>query len=243
MFADSDASLRGTVTCSSLRSVLAHIQASAWPADLVCVTGDLIQDDSAGAYANFRDLLSPLGLPIHCVPGNHDVRSLMRSALSNSPFHYCQALAIGNWLLIGIDTCTPNSAGGRISDAEFARLESQLTSTDAEHVMIFMHHPPIDMGSRWLDSVGLENAAAFLHLIAGHSRVRLAIFGHVHQSIDQMHSGVRIIGTPSTCRQFLPGSDDFAVDDNPPAYRRIELRADGGITEELFWVEQGAANV
>jgi hypothetical protein len=31
-------------------------------------------------------------------------------------------------------------------------------------------------------------------------------------------------------------SDEFAVDDNPPAYRRIELHDDGNHDNELIWV-------
>ena len=66
--------------------------------------------------------------------------------------------------------------------------------------------------------------------------MRGLLFGHVHQALDQTHRGIRVLGTPSTCRQFLPDSDDFALDDRPPAYRRIALLADGGIDEELIWV-------
>ena len=51
-----------------------------------------------------------------------------------------------------------------------------------------------------------------------------------------MHHGVRILGTPSTCRQFKPHSDDFAVDDKPPAYRRISLHENGDVETELIWV-------
>ena len=45
-----------------------------------------------------------------------------------------------------------------------------------------------------------------------------------------------IIATPSACRQFAPGSATFAVDDNPPAYRRITLLDDGSFDTELIWV-------
>lgn len=236
MFADSAASLRGTVTLSSLQQVLEHIDAAAWPADIVAMTGDLIQDDSRGAYAHVRALLAPLGVPIHCVPGNHDVRSLMREELSEPPFFYCDSTEIGNWLITGIDSCMSGTAAGCIDDDELRRLEAQLTDNAAEHVLICLHHPPLQVGSKWLDSVGLENADDFLELIARFPNVRAAIFGHVHQAFDAMHGSVRIIGTPSTCRQFMIGSDEFAVDNNPPAYRRLTLHGDGRIEDELIWL-------
>ena len=67
-------------------------------------------------------------------------------------------------------------------------------------------------------------------------RVRATVFGHVHQEYDDDYEGIRILATPSTCRQFKPGSDKFAVDDKPPAYRHITLGADGSVETELIWV-------
>ena len=70
--------------------------------------------------------------------------------------------------------------------------------------------------------------------MAGNDKVRGVIFGHVHQAFDEDYRGRRIIGTPSTCRQFKPRADDFEVDDRPPAYRQITLAADGSIDAELI---------
>ncbi len=237
LFADAEGELRGTRTDASLRAVIDHFVRSGWPADIVAVTGDIIQDDSAAAYDRFRDILTSIGLPVHCVPGNHDVRPLMREALDSPPYHYCQSVRLDNWLVTGIDSCIDNDAGGRISDEELLRLRGILETTDAEHVAVCLHHPPLPLGSRWLDTVGLYNGEAFLDLVAGAGNVRAALFGHVHQPFDVDHRSVRVIGTPSTCAQFLPRSDDFAVDDRPPAYRRITLVKDGSLDAELVWLD------
>jgi Icc protein len=93
------------------------------------------------------------------------------------------------------------------------------------------------MGSAWLDTVKLKNGKELLRRLEQTGRVRLLVFGHVHQAYDGEHNGIRVLGTPSTCRQFKPGSDDFDVDERPPAYRQIELFADGRIEEQLIWVE------
>ena len=237
LFADPAGELRGTVTYSSLNNVLNHYRNSDWEAHLVSVTGDLIQDDSAGAYTHFKSLLGRLRLPVHCVPGNHDIRQLMREAIDGPPFFYCEATEIENWLIVGIDSCDTDDAGGAISAAEFDRLDAIVSSSDAEHIMICLHHPPVPMGSRWLDTVGLRDGDEFLRRIQAYGRVRLAIFGHVHQAYDATHNGVQIIGTPSTCRQFKPGSNEFALDNQPPAYRRITLNPDGSFAHELLWLD------
>ena len=236
LFADAKGDLRGTETYASLRAVLDHYREGNWHADLAVVTGDLIQDDSAGAYDHFCQLLGTLQLPVYCVPGNHDVRQLMRKAIAEPPFYYCASLLSDNWLIVGIDSCVSGQAGGHLEDAELARLKAEIAATSVPNVMVCLHHPPVQMGSKWLDTVGLDNGQEFLEIIAASGKVRLAIFGHVHQPYDADHGGVSIIATPSTCRQFAQGSDEFAVDDNPPAYRRISLHADGSYEHELVWL-------
>jgi 3',5'-cyclic-AMP phosphodiesterase len=237
LFAEPDSCLRGTNTRESLQDVLDHILAKGWNADLVALTGDLIQDDTRGAYRRVRDMIDVLRLPVLCVPGNHDIRDLMRDELRDLPYRYCAACKHGNWTIIGIDSCIDGEARGRVAAEELERLDKILATTDADHALICLHHPPLPVGSRWLDTVGLENSREFLDRITASGKVRGAIFGHVHQAFDGEYAGIRIIGTPSTCRQFAVNSDEFALDDNPPAYRRIELQENGSIEDQLVWLE------
>ena len=183
-------------------------------------------------------MLSELGIPVHCVPGNHDIRPLMQTALQALPFHYCQSVELNDWLIIGIDSCVDEHAGGCVDDAEFDRLDRAIAASDAHNVMVCLHHPPVKMSSKWLDSVGLDNGDETLQRLSASGKVRLAVFGHVHQDYEADHAGIRIIATPSTCSQFAAGSDDFAVDDSPPAYRRLQLNQDGTHTNELIWIPQ-----
>lgn len=200
------------------------------------VTGDLIHDDSEMAYTRFRDLLLPLRLRVHCVPGNHDVRDLMQPVCSRPPFSYCAYEEIADWLLVGIDSCVEGEAGGAVSREELDRLSDIVMRSAAKHVFVYLHHPPVPMGSAWLDSVGLSNGDELLERLRTLRRIRAVTFGHVHQAYDDDYEGMRILATPSTCRQFRPHSDDFDTDDNPPSYRRITLTADGRVDTELVWV-------
>lgn len=236
LFATTDGCLRGTNTHDSLMSVLQHIRDSDWPADLMAVTGDLIQDDTAGAYEQFRDIFSTLGMPVACIPGNHDIPSLMQSALDREPFSYCAVHELGNWVVVGIDSSVAGTAEGRVPESELSRLIDSIEASPAEHALVCLHHPPILMGSRWLDSVGLKNGSGFLQILYGVGKIRALLSGHVHQDYDCLHNNIRVMATPSTCRQFKKNSDVFMVDDNPPAYRRITLNPDGSLESELIWV-------
>lgn len=237
LFADRDEELRGTVTYATLNAVVQHVKSTPWQADRLALTGDLVQDDSPAAYDHLKHFLQQLDLPVLVVPGNHDVRPLVEESFSAPEFDYCGSVSHGAWLLIGVDSCVDGAAGGHVSPAEMDRLQKTIAVSDARHVLVCLHHPPLPVGSRWLDAVGLANGAEFLTAIKQSGRVRGVLFGHAHQAFDTSSDALRILGTPATCRQFLPGSAEFALDDKPPAYRRLELEADGTINTELVWVD------
>ena len=239
LYGDENESLRGVATLPALTAALAHARARDWPPDALLVTGDLVQDDPAG-YPHFRRVFGALGLPVMCLPGNHDGPQAMQRELAGEPFVLGGFVDLGRWRIVLLDSCLPGSASGALSAPALAGLEVALTSAGKRHCMVCLHHHPVPMASRWLDRVGLTNAAEFLRVIDGHRNVRAIVWGHVHQNYDALRQGVRLLATPSTCAQFLPNVDEFAVDRRPPAYRTLELRADGSLLTEVVWVEQHA---
>ena len=232
--------LRGIATLPSLEATLANAQRRDWPPDAVLVTGDLVQDDRAG-YAHFKRLLGALRLPVLCLPGNHDDPEAMRRALDCAPFVVGGAVDLGLWRIVLLDSTIPGSAAGRLSAESLAALQSALAAAPQRHALVCLHHHPVPMESRWLDRVGLQNAAEFFDMVDRHPNVRGIVWGHVHQSYDALRKGVRLLATPSTCAQFVPHAEQFAVDRRPPAYRTLELKADGSILTDLVWVESGAS--
>jgi Icc protein len=103
--------------------------------------------------------------------------------------------------------------------------------------MVCLHHHPVEMGSRWIDTIGLANRDEFWRVIEAHANVRAVVWGHVHQEYEGDRAGVRLFATPSTGAQFLPMSDRYAVDTRPPAYRPFDLHPDGRIDSEIRWVD------
>jgi Icc protein len=237
LYGSESESLRGVATLPALTAALAHARAHDWPPDALLVTGDLVQDDPGG-YVHFRRLFSPLGLPVLCLPGNHDEPEAMRSELAGKPFVLGGFVDFGRWRVVLLDSCIPGAASGALSAAALAELDTALATAGTRHCLVCLHHHPVPMSSRWLDRVGLSNADEFLHTIDAHRNVRAIVWGHVHQSYDAVRKGVRLLATPSTCAQFMPQADDFAVDDRPPAYRTLELRADGSLLTEVVWLEK-----
>ena len=95
---------------------------------------------------------------------------------------------------------------------------------------------PAAVGSAWLDAIGLADAAAFWNIVDRHPQVKGVLWGHAHQAFAGRRGNVKLLGTPSTCLQFLPQSDDFAIDTRGPGWRWLELRDDGTLDSAVEWV-------
>ena len=233
--------LRGIATLPALKAALSDAQqSSAWPPDVVLVTGDLVQDDPSG-YAHIRRVFGHLGMPVLCIPGNHDDPTAMRRELRVDPFTVGGHADFGAWRIVLLDSSLPGSASGRLSEKTLAQLEAALSGAAGRHCLVTLHHHPVAMSSRWLDRVGLENAEEFFSVIERHDNVRAILWGHVHQVYEGRRKNVRLLATPSTCAQFVPRADEFAVDRRPPAYRTLELQSDGSLLTEVVWVEKRVA--
>ncbi len=237
LHASRDALMRGVNTDASLEATLARVRGDSRRPDLVLATGDLVQDESRAGYERFRELMKPLGVPVYCLPGNHDAPPLMQETLNDGPFQYCGQAVHGPWALVMLSTVVSNDDGGVLTSRELGFLDQALDGTTAAHVLIALHHHPVPMGSRWLDSVALRNAPEFFAIVDRYPAVRGIVWGHVHQTFDRQRGGVRLMSTPSTCAQFRPGSDSFALDVRPPGFRWIDLQADGRIESTVVWVE------
>ena len=235
LYGSADGSLRGVVTDASLRTVLDDAFRRVPDFAAVLVTGDLVQDDPSG-YLRFRSIFGNTPKPVLCIPGNHDEPDAMRRSLAQPPFQICGTHALGGWQFIMLDSYDPGHVGGRLTHNELARLDNALARSP-KHAMVCMHHHPIIMGSRWLDTVGLADPESFWRVIDSHRHVRAVVWGHVHQAYDGQRGDVRLFATPSTGAQFLPKSDRYAVDARPPAYRSFDLHADGRIDTAVHWVE------
>jgi Icc protein len=224
----------------ALLRTLSIAQARDWPVDAVLVTGDLVQDDPAG-YPHFRRIFGALDRPVLCLPGNHDEPAIMHRELRGKPFVTEGHVDFAGWRVVLLDSSVPNSARGRLSKQTLAALDSALSSADNKHTLVCLHHHPVAMSSRWLDQVGLENSAEFFDVIDRHKNVRAIVWGHVHQAYDGLRKNVRLLATPSTCAQFVPRADEFAVDARPPAYRTLQLQPDGTLVTEVVWVDSSAS--
>lgn len=229
LYAGGDGALLGINTQDSLRAVLDLARGRHWPADLVLATGDLVHDGSPRGYERFLEHFAGLGMPVYCLPGNHDEGRALRAHLTHPEVQWTPHVIRDSWLICLLDTSMPDSEGGHLPESELERLDAVLREYPGHHALVCLHHQPLPVGSAWLDTMAVDNGDAFFAVLDRHPNVRGVLWGHVHQDFRQRRNGVELIATPSTCIQFAPRSSDFAIDVIPPGYRWLLLHSDGKI--------------
>ncbi|MDX1594283.1 MAG: 3',5'-cyclic-AMP phosphodiesterase [Gammaproteobacteria bacterium] len=241
LLGDSAERLRGMDTDATFRAVLAAARRDLAAADLLLLTGDLAEHGEAAAYARLRAHLHALDtdLPTRAIPGNHDHPRRLAAAFPESGPDRCAELALGEWRILLLDSSVPGQSAGRLEARQLAWLEGRLERASERHALVVLHHPPLPIGSAWLDAIALENGPELLACLDRQDPVRGVLFGHIHQAFERRRRGVRHFATPSTCVQFVPRTERVEVDPAMPGWRTLALRPDGRIRTRVRRVAEG----
>jgi len=231
LFTDPRGSLRGIETQPRLRQVIADVRRRVPDFDVLVVTGDTANDEADATYEAFRMELGDWSERLRIVPGNHDDRSSLTRLFPDA----CERIGerVGfvtetpDWIVIGLDSQLSGQTAGELGGEQLAWLRARLGAAPELDALLFIHHPPIPVGSAWLDEIGLHDAAELGALIAAHPRVRAVISGHVHQEVSGSIGGAAVHTTPAVGPQFRPRTTSFEIDPGPPGYRIVELRPAG----------------
>lgn len=237
IFADHSKRLKGIDTNSCLEHVVQHVLASGVAIDHVIVTGDHTHDEEPDSYAFAKSQLQRLAEHWWQVPGNHDDRSTLRSVFPNVDGTGDDQIRFqfdaDSWTCIGLDSHLPGSVSGQIETKQIDWLKSQLDKSKARHIAVFLHHPPVDIQSEWMDQIGLEGRNLLAEVVKADSRIQLIVCGHVHHDFrSQLHQAT-VLASPSTGIQFDPNGTAPTFTSDAPGYRLIELSADGWTTEVI----------
>ena len=219
--------LLGLDTDQSLHDVLVRAKATETP-DLIINTGDISNDGGPVSYARFLTIVEHYfpGVPVAWMPGNHDNPENM-IAVGRHPIELDHQVA--GWNLIFLDSRIPREEGGRLGEAELARLSRELEAHSNLPTIVFLHHQPVPVKCEWVDQYVILDADAFFAIIDQHPQVKMISWGHVHQEFRSIRNGVELVATPSTCVQFLPESKTFKLDTQMPGYRAYELHENGDL--------------
>jgi 3',5'-cyclic AMP phosphodiesterase CpdA len=175
--------------------------------EAVLVTGDLADGARPAEYDRFRELVAPLAMPVHVLPGNHD-------QLDWPGPHTVDCAGIR---VVLCDTTIPGRDDGHL-DLDW--LAAELAAGGP--TIVAMHHPPFLTGIGGLDAIGLPEAerAALAQLLERSPHVLRVVAGHVHRTAFATLGGRAVATCASTNLQarLEIGSPGFSIVAEPPAF-------------------------
>lgn len=243
LFADPAHRLLGVNTQDSLEAVFELVKQLHPHPDMICVTGDMSQDETVPAYERLAQMLAYYHCPKYWVPGNHDDTEYIESVFEHYHIQQQKHIVLDHWQIIMLDTKKIDAVEGYLKNDQLSLLDNSLASFPEHPTLIFMHHHPIPIGCRWLDNLMLTNADQFWDVLEVYNNVKMVVCGHVHQETSSQFKGVKFYSTPSTCFQFKRGSAGFAVEPLMPGYRVIELFPDGTFKTDVYRIADFVLNL
>ena len=213
----------------SLAACVADINRQA--PDFVIFTGDTVQHGEPAEYRLLKELLAPLCVPLYPVPGNRDENHAMRSAFdtigvlpeTGDFLHY----TVEDYpvRLVALDSTAHGERKGRFCNARQSWLSETLDAAIEKPTILFIHHPPFDVGDHYTDGYRHPGERAALEKIVRQSRQASALIcGHVHWPIETSWAGIAARIMPSVAVDLRKGVDEsFATD---PVYMLHELKGD-----------------
>ncbi len=176
--------------------------------DCVIITGDLTDHGTPEEYAHFKALMGALDLPWLAVPGNHDQRDAMRTALidnawmpENGPIHWVRNF--GPFSVIGLDTLLEGAHYGDLAQEGLAFLDATLAEMGDQPAIVATHHPWMHTGIPAMDGDNLRNGAALMARLEAHPAPVRMISGHVHRTMTGQIGRVICQIAPATCHAVL----------------------------------------
>ena len=180
----SDLHVDGTPRAAErVKRAMDRLRALATPPDALLVTGDIADHGDPAEYREVASLLEA-PFPVFALPGNHDRRGAMRTALLGEPEDdrpLNSAHHIGDLTILMCDSTIPGHDEGRLDEVTLGWLEDTLANPDHQGpVLLALHHPPVPVHHAMPDSVPLTNPGDLADLLTRHPRVLAVLAGHAH---------------------------------------------------------------
>ncbi|QTF09938.1 phosphodiesterase [Brenneria izadpanahii] len=186
--------------------------------DAVVISGDIVNCGYPQEYQVARNILQMLDYPMYVIPGNHDDKHNFLNAmrplcplLGDDAENMRYAVDDFPVRLLFIDTSLAGQSKGWLTPSTLEWLGQQLSDHPTRESAVFMHHPPLPLGSAQMDPIACENGYELLGLIERFSQLTRVFCGHNHRLIATQYRQALIATVPGTVHQ-VPYS---YIDDAP----------------------------
>ena len=237
----------GYDTAEAFDAVLGHLGDQSG-VDLVVVTGDVADHGRAEQYRRAADSFARFDVPVNVCPGNHDLDAAFGAGMGRPGVSTSRVILAGSWAFVFVDSSAglmePDESGvhidppgeerlhsnGRLGPREAAWLTGVCDQTTAEHVFVWLHHPPAPGLPLSHDD---DYEAEWARLLRGLPGVRGLGGGHTHVPNEYEFAGRQVFVAPSLKNNFDLETREWL----PPGYRSYDFGADGSVTSQVHLID------
>lgn len=181
----------------------AMAQAKDYRADVILLTGDLVNDERADEYVVLAETIADPPAPLYVLPGNHDDRARLRAALAGHTYLPAAgplSFAIDDFpvRVVAVDQIVPGETHGLLTPDHAAWLDRTLGAAPDKPTVVALHHPPFLTHDLLFDRIGLLDADLFAEVIARRRQVVRVICGHHHRVAVGQVAHAPVIVAPSS---------------------------------------------
>lgn len=217
--------------------------------DLVVVTGDIADHGRSAQYRRAAEAFAGFTAPVNVCPGNHDQNAAFGAGIGRPGVGTSRVLEAGPWCLVFVDSnsgvMVPDETGRQVDPADYQDrlhgngslgererewIRDTCANTGADHVFIWLHHPPFPPGR-----IGEHDAYAseWRSVLGDTAKIRGLGGGHTHVPCDYTFEGRPVFVSPALKHNFDLSANTWL----PPGYRTYELGADGSIESQLHLID------
>jgi 3',5'-cyclic-AMP phosphodiesterase len=192
--------------------------------DLLVLSGDLAAvEGEPDIYAWIKQALATFPCPYVVMAGNHDhagnlakVFELPDDDLSQGMLYFSRTVKKRRLLFL-------DSSSYRVAKQQLEWLSTQLAESD-EPVLLFIHHPPLKCGCRFMDDhYALRNIDEVWQVLVPFPQISHIFCGHYHTEKTVIKNGKSVHLTPSTVFQIDTERPEFAIEHTKPGWRIISF--------------------
>lgn len=214
--------------------------------DFIIHTGDVCSFPDSKGYKIAESIFAGLKIPIYYATGNHDLSRDINFYLTMGEkedlFEEKDILAYRftrkGYEFLTIDARAPDDMDphGLLSEAMIHKLQSLLVP-EGPPLVVFGHFPALPLNAPWMDRNMLITNGTALHklLVGAGKRLKGYLYGHVHQSMQNIVDGVIYQSVPSLCSSFggWPIDEEISFDpEYPPGFNFVTLLGDRMIVRQ-----------
>lgn len=216
--------------------------------DMVVVTGDVADHGKAAEYRKAADAFSRFRVPVNVCPGNHDFDAAFTAGIARIGVSTSRVIEVGAWAFLFVDSSagtmlhqesglhidppgeTRLHTNGSLGAREAAWIDQMCKATNAEHVFVWLHHPPQPTIPMCHDDA---YAAEWHDILNAHAKIRGFGGGHTHIPNDYKLLDRPVFVSPSLKNNFSMEPQTWL----PPGYRTYEFGTDGSVNSQVQLVD------